>query len=189
MTSRKLQPNPDDGSIVIVSGQSSPPTCLITWHARKLIFDCATVREVAAGMVAAAARAEAEAAVAAVLLESGAEMEAIGAFLLALRTKYAGHGFGIKGTLTLVPSVSGFDGRPFVHANVKPYEPQRLDPDTLRGIASQWIEVAEAAERDAILRHALDEATDLSAEQIDAVFAAARNNRPDGLHDDQAATP
>jgi hypothetical protein len=180
-----LQPNPEVTHIDITAGRTSPPTCLITWNARELVLDCATVRRLAADMVAAAARAEAEAAVTAVLQESGVGDQVIGAWLISLRSKYANHGFGIKGTLTFIPSVSLFDGRPFAHANIAPYEPLRLDPDTLRQTAADWLQVAESAERDAILAYALREATDLTAEQINQVFITGRNVRPDGLHDNE----
>jgi hypothetical protein len=183
----RLTENPDTSHITITAGRSSPPSCQVIWQARELVLDCATVRQLAGDMLGAAARAKAEAATAHVLRTTlRAPDQVVGNFIADVRGRYVPRWLGIKGVLTLVPGVSLFDGRPFVHANVKPYEPLRLDPDVLRSMALDWLTAAESAERDAILRYALADATDLTAEQIAGVFDAMRNVRPGCLHDGDA---
>lgn len=184
MTGRLIE-NPDPGCIAIVAGRTSPPSCLVTWHATEIVMSCAQVRDLATAMFTAAARAEAEAATLAIFRTTiGAPDQVIGGFIADLRRRYVPRWLGIKGVLTLVPGVSLFDGSPFAHANVKPYEPLRIDPDTLRSMARQWLTSAEAAERDAILAYALADATDLTADQIAGVFTSMASVRPDGLRDE-----
>jgi hypothetical protein len=182
---RRLIENPEQGGITIRAGRTSPPSCLVTWHASEIVMPCSQVRELAGDMFTAAARATAEAATVAVFRTSvGAPDQVIAGFIADLRRRYVPRWLGVKDLLTFVPGVSLFDGRPFVHANVKPYEPLRLEPDVLRAMASDWLVAAESAERDAVLAYALTDATDLTTEQIARVFAAMRNVRPGGLRDE-----
>lgn len=186
MTRRRLTPNPDPTHIIIRAGRTSPPTCLVTWNTSEIVMPCAQVRELAGDMLAAAARAEAEAAAVQVFrTRLGAPAGVVGGYIADVRAAYAKRQLGVAGLLTLIPGVSLFDGTPFVHANVKPYEPLRFDPDGLRDTARAWLTTAESAERDAILAYALADVTDLTTEQIDRVFAAMRNVRPDGLRDEE----
>lgn len=170
-------PNPDEASIGIVSGRTSPPTCKVTWNALEFVLKCDEVRDFAGEMTAAAAQAEVQAAVTKVLRTAKAGDKVVAQFIGELRAAYPQHGFGQAGRLTFLPAVSVFDGRPFVHANIAPYEPLRIDPDTLRGIAMQWVETAEAAERDTLFDYALREATTLTDDDIEQVFAVARGIR------------
>lgn len=186
---RRLIKNPDEARITITAGSDSPPSCLVTWNAREMVLPCPQVGELARDMVAAAARAEAEAAAVHVFrVRLGAPDGVVGGYIADLRAAYGQRELGVRGLLTLVPGVSLFDGSPFVHARVKPYEPLRLPPDVLRSMAMDWLVCAESAERDAILRYALADTTDLTAEQIADVFAAMRNVRPDGLRDRENPT-
>lgn len=181
-------PNPDPSVIRIVPGCTSPPTCLVNWIGREFVFDCGRVRELASAMQTAAARAEAEAAAVAFMRGQNAPDGLVGRFLAGVRAEYAEPVLGIKGTITLIPSVSMFDGRPFAHANVKPYEPLRMSPEQLRSTAADWYGAAESAERDAVLAYTLREATDLTANQIEHVFEVTRTIRTDHLPDDGTVT-
>lgn len=179
MTRRRTE-NPDPAHIFIVAGRTSPPTCLVTWNAREIVMPCDQVRQVAGDMLAAAARAEAEAIAAAVLRETLGSPDTVAAgFLGDMRRRYTPRVLGIKDVLTLVPGVSILDGSPFVHANVAPYEPLRFPPAALRSMALAWLTAAESAERDAILGYVLADVANLTTAQLDQVFAAMRDVRPD----------
>lgn len=181
MTARgKFTPNPVPLVVSITAGRTSPPTCLITWDVKELKITCSQVRDLAAAMMAAAARAEAEAAVVATLRRAHVGDQGVGVFVADMRAHYDPRILGTKDALTLVPGVSLFDGTPFVHANMSPYEPSRWSPEELRDTAAEWTQVAEAAERDSILTYALAEATDLTKQDIERLFGVMRDVRPDG---------
>jgi hypothetical protein len=174
---------------VVPNYHEGKAACIVSWNGRDMVLDCATTRKLAKAMFTAAAVAEVEAGLVAAMRElggfqgSGAD-ETAATMLQLVREKRGARPYGDRRYVTFVPGVSLFDRRPFVHANCRPYEPQRYNPDELRGMANNWYEVANAAEHDAILRYVLAEVTDLSVEQTQRVFDLCRNLRPTGLHDD-----
>lgn len=179
---RPRVPAPAEMTTIIEPVLTSPPSCRLIWGETQIVWPVATVRDLAAAMLTAAARAEAEAGLLALMKKVGLGNAELGVLMSELRATYETQVLGRRGEFTLVAGVSMYDRSPFVHVNAGPYEPIRFTPGNLRELSTSWTQVAEASEHDAVMTYALAEAG-LPPATREAVFTAARQVRPGGIRD------